>query len=304
MKFKKALKLSELSDLLGFPFVGNPDLLAIGINEIHRVEVGDVAFVDNKKYFKTALNSNASVVLINEEVEPSEGKGIIICNDPFSAFNFLIDYADPYHFQRDQINPISKVDKSSHIHPSVYIAKNVEIGADCIIHPNVVIMENVKIGNKVIIQPGSIIGSHGFYYKKRPTGFEKLNSGGSVLIEDDVEIGANCTIDKGVTATTTIKKGTKIDNQVQVGHDTIIGENCLIAAHVGIAGCVNIGNKVTLWGQVGVSSGITIEDEVVVLAQSGVDKTLKKGHTYFGSPTDEARTKMKEMVALKQLAKR
>lgn len=302
MKFKKALKLSELSELLAFPFVGDPNLMVTGINEIHRVEMGDVAFVDNEKYFKKALNSSASVVLINKEVEPPEGKGIVVCDDPFSSFNFLIDYADPFHFQQEQIHPNAIVDKSSQIHRSVYIANNVEIGADCIIYPNVVIMENVKIGKRVVIQAGSIIGSHGFYYKKRPSGFEKLNSGGRVVIEDDVEIGANCTIDKGVTAITSIGKGTKIDNQVQIGHDTVIGENCLIAALVGIAGCVNIGDRVTLWGQVGMASGLNIEDDVVVLAQTGVGKDLKRG-TYFGSPADDARTKLKEMVVLKQLAK-
>lgn len=304
MKLKKALKLSELSELISFPYYGDPDLLVTGINEIHRVEKGDIAFVDNAKYFNKALESNASVVLINQKVEPPQGKGIILCEDPFSTFNFLIDYADPYNFQKVQIHSGSIIDPSAEIHPSVYIANNVKIGPNCIIHPNVVIMENVEIGSGVIIQAGTVIGSHGFYYKKRSKGFEKLNSGGSVHIDDEVEIGANCTIDKGVTATTIIGKGTKIDNQVQVGHDTIIGQYCLIAALVGIAGCVSIGNKVTLWGQVGVSSGVTIEDEVVVLAQSGIDKTLRKGNTYFGSPAGDARSKMKELVVLKQLAQK
>ena len=304
MKFTKPIKLSELAELLKAKPVGDPEMLATGINEIHRVESGDIAFVDNEKYYNKALNSKASVVLINKQVEPPVGKGLLVCADPFSAFNFLIDYADPFAFQKEQVHTSAKIHPTAQVHANAYIGKNVKIGAGSIIHPNVVIMENVKIGERVIIQPGCVIGSHGFYYKKRSSGFEKLNSGGSVEIGDDVELGANCTIDKGVTAVTTIGKGTKIDNQVQIGHDTLIGEYCLIAAHVGIAGCVNIGNRVTMWGQVGVASGLNIEDEVVVFAQSGVGKDLKKGTTYFGSPADEARIKMKEIVMLRQLAKR
>ena len=128
-------------------------------------------------------------------------------------------------------------------------------------------------------------------------------SSGSVTIEDNVDIGALCTIDRGVTANTTIKKGTKIDNQVQIGHDTIIGYNCLIASQTGIAGCVVVEDNVTLWGQVGTNSGITIGKGAVILGQTGVTKSVKGGKTYFGTPIEESRKKLKELAGIKQLLK-
>jgi UDP-3-O-[3-hydroxymyristoyl] glucosamine N-acyltransferase len=159
------------------------------------------------------------------------------------------------------------------------------------------------LGNNVTIHAGTVLGADAFYYKKRIDGYDKLVSGGSVLIEDNVDIGALCTIDRGVSANTTIKKGTKIDNQVQVGHDTVIGENCLIASQTGIAGCVIIENNVTLWGQVGTNSGITIGEGAVVLGQTGVTKSLKGGISYFGTPVEESRKKLKEMAEIKQMIK-
>ncbi|MFW2377360.1 MAG: DapH/DapD/GlmU-related protein, partial [Cellulophaga baltica] len=169
------------------------------------------------------------------------------------------------------------------------------------IHSNVSIYDNCVIGNNVTIHAGTVLGSDAFYYKNRPEGFDKLLSGGRVVIEDNVDIGALCTLDRGVTGDTTVKKGTKIDNQVHVGHDTIIGEKCLIASQTGIAGCVIIEDEVTLWGQVGVISAITIGKKAVVLAQSGISKSLEGNATYFGSPAEEAREKMKQMAWIKQI---
>ena len=151
------------------------------------------------------------------------------------------------------------------------------------------------------IHAGTVLGADAFYYKNRPEGFDKLVSGGRVVIEDDVDIGASCTIDRGVTGDTTIKEGAKLDNQIQIGHDTVIGKKCLIASHTGIAGCVVIENEVTLWGQVGVISGITIGEKAVVLAQSGVGNSLEGGKTYFGSPAEEARNKMRQMAYVKKI---
>ena len=167
--------------------------------------------------------------------------------------------------------------------------------------PNVVIGDRTKIGNRCIIQSGTVLGGDAFYYRKLPTGYIKMLSVGNVVLEDDVEIGANCTIDRGVTDTTIIGEGTKMDNQIQIGHDTIIGKRCLIASQVGIAGCCNIGNDVTIWGQVGVSSDITVEDGVVILATSGVSKDLKKGKTYFGAPAEEAKEYYKKQVKITRL---
>jgi len=301
MKLDRSYSLSEIADLLNNPFEGNENLEVTGINEIHRVEKGDIVFVDHPKYYDKALNSNASVVLINKKVDVPKGKGIIICEDPFNSFNFILTYFNPFQFPDVQQNKNAEIGKGSKIHPSVAIGNNVKIGNNTIIFPNVSILDDVEIGDNVIVQSGCVIGSFGFYYKTRDSYYDRLNSCGKVVIEDDVELGANCTIDKGVTAETRIGKGTKIDNLVQIGHDTIIGQKCLIAAQCGIAGCVEIGNKVTIWGQVGIASGISIGDRTTLYAQSGVGKSLEGDKVYFGSPVEESRTKFKEMAMLKKL---
>ncbi|MBL4709380.1 MAG: UDP-3-O-(3-hydroxymyristoyl)glucosamine N-acyltransferase [Flavobacteriales bacterium] len=301
MKLGKGYSLAAIAKLLDSPFKGNENLEVSGINEIHRVELGDIVFVDHPKYYDKALNSAASVVLINKEVEVPEGKGIIICDDPFRNFNFILNYFNPFELSDEQQSKNSEIGEACKIHPSVVIGKNVKIGKNCIIFPNVSILNDVTIGDNVIIQSGTVIGSFGFYYKNRGDHFDRLNSCGSVMIENFVEIGANCTIDRGVTAVTTIGAGTKIDNLVQVGHDTIIGKKCLIAAQAGIAGCVNIEDEVTIWGQVGIASGITIGEKTVLYAQSGVGKSLKGNKSYLGSPVDESRAKFKEMAMMRQL---
>ena len=169
------------------------------------------------------------------------------------------------------------------------------------LHPNVVIYDNCYIGNNVIIHANTVIGADAFYYKKRTTFFDKMISCGRVIIEDDVEIGAMCTIDKGVSGDTVIGAGTKLDNHVQIGHDTQVGKMCLMASHVGVAGVVTIEDGVTLWGQVGVRSDVHIGKGAVILAQSGLAENIEAGKTYFGTPAGEARAKMKEVAALKML---
>ena len=301
MNFSKPLSLASLAELLDAPFKGDADLEISGINEIHRVEQGDIVFVDHPKYYEKALNSKATVVLINKDVDFPVGKGIIICEDPFRSFNFVLNYFSPFDFFEENHTAKAKIGKNCKIHPSAVIGNRVEIGDDSIIYPNVVIHDGCKIGDRVIVQAGCVIGSNGFYYKKRPDQYDRLLSVGEVILENDVELGANCTIDKGVTSPTIIGKGSKLDNLVQIGHDTTLGTNCLIAAHSGIAGCVSIGNRVTIWGQVGITSGISIGDDVVISAKSGVSKDLESGKTYAGVPAIEFREKYKEMAALRLL---
>ncbi len=301
MKFSKTYTLKGIAELLQSDFEGHPDINVTGINEIHRVEVGDIAFVDHPKYYDKALNSLASVVLINQKVDIPEGKGIIIGEDPFRMFNYLLNHFNPFEFSTMQQEDSAEIGINSQIHPSVAIGKNVKIGNNCLIFPNVNIGNDVEIGNNVIIQSGTVIGSFGFYYKNRPDSYDRLISAGNVVIEDNVEIGANCTIDRGVTATTLIGRGTKMDNLIQVGHDTTIGKKCLIAAGCGIAGCVTIGNEVVIWGQVGIASGIHIGDKTVLQAQSGVGKSLEGNKVYLGSPVQESRAKMKEWALMKRL---
>lgn len=297
----KPTTLSKIANLLDCKYVGNSELAVTGVNEIHVVEIGDVVFVDHPKYYDKALNSKATVVIINKNVACPEGKGLIISEDPFKSFNFLINFFRPFDFNPEKISNTVEIGSNCSIHSTVVLGNNVSIGNNVILHPNVTILDNCVIGNNVIIQSGTVVGGHGFYYKNRETHRERLNSGGRVIIKDFVEIGCNTTIDKGVTGDTIIGEHTKIDNLVQVGHDTTIGSMCIIAAQVGIAGCSVIKNNVTIWGQVGIPSDIVIEDNVTILAQSGIAKSLEKGKVYFGSPAQEARVKMKEIALLKNL---
>ena len=303
MKLPRKYKLKEIADIIEAKFVGPSDFPISGFNEIHVVEEGDIVFVDHPKYYDKALHSKATVILINKEVECPEGKALLISEDPFRDFNKLTKYFNPFKVVNASISESAIIGKNTIIQPNVFIGNNVKIGENCLIHPNVSIYDNCILGNNVTIHAGTVLGADAFYYKKRPTGYDKLISGGSVLIEDNVDIGALCTIDRGVSANTTIKKGTKIDNQVQVGHDTVIGENCLIASQTGIAGCVIIENNVTLWGQVGTTSGITIGEGAVVLGQTGVTKSIKGGISYFGTPVEESRMKLKEMAEITQMIK-
>ena len=301
MKFPKPHTLKEIAQIIHAEYIGPEDFPVLGMNEIHVVQPGDIVFVDHPKYYDKAIHSAATVILINKVVDCPEGKALLISDDPFRDFNALTDHFRPFEKAVSMIAESAEVGEGTTIQPNVFIGNNVRIGKDCIIHANVCIYDHCILGDGVIIHSGTVIGSDAFYYKNREEGYDKLKSGGSVLIEDHVEIGALCTIDRGVTNNTTIKQGSKLDNQVHVGHDTVIGRRCLIASQTGIAGCVVIEDEVTLWGQVGITSAATIGANSIILAQSGVAKSLKGGKTYFGSPAEEAREKLKQMAHVKRI---
>ncbi len=301
MKFPNVYPLKEIAAIIGCSYVGNDNFPVHGMNEIHVVEPGDIVFVDHPKYYDKALQSAATIVLINKEVECPEGKALLVSDDPFRDFNLLTRHFSPFKSSNASISATAQIGEGTVIQPNTFVGNNVQIGKNCLIHSNVSIYDNTIIGDNVIIHAGTILGADAFYYKKRPEGFDQLLSGGRVIIQDNVGIGALCTIDKGVTGDTTIGEGTKIDNQVQIGHDTIIGKKCLIAAQTGIAGCVVIEDEVTFWGQSGTTSGITIGAKAVIQAQSGVGKSLEGGKVYFGSPAEEARSKMKQMAYIKRI---
>lgn len=299
MKFNTPQTLESIAKIIDARFIGSPDFPVLGMNEIHVVVPGDIVFVDHPKYYDKALQSAATIVLINKEVECPQGKALLISDDPFRDFNKLTVYFNPFIASKNSISSSAVIGEGTIIQPNVFVGNNVKIGKNCLIHPNVSIYDNTVIGNNVTIHAGTVLGGDAFYYKNRPEGFDKLISGGRVVIEDNVDLGALCTIDKGVTGDTTIGAGTKIDNQVHVGHDTVIGKKCLIASQTGIAGCVVIEDEVTLWGQVGVTSGITIGKKAVISAQSGVSKSLEGGKSYFGTPADDFRSKYKELASIK-----
>lgn len=304
MKFPSPVSLSWFAEFLPARLIGNTGASATGINEIHKVEKGDLVFVDHPKYYEKCLQSEASFIIINQEVECPSGKALLIVEQPFEAYQKIVRHFRPFEGASQAISPSATIGKTSYIYPGVFIGNHVQIGERCTIHPNVTIMDHCVIGNDVVIQAGTVIGSDAFYYntkKNRETWYNRMLSCGRVVIGDNVEIGAACTIDRGVSGDTMIKAGSILDNMVHIGHDTVLGRNCLLAAQVGIAGAVNIGDGVTLWGQVGVSKTLTIGDNAVLLAQSGVPGSLAGNKVYFGTPADDAILKKKEIVWIKRI---
>ncbi|MEE4178302.1 MAG: UDP-3-O-(3-hydroxymyristoyl)glucosamine N-acyltransferase [Bacteroides sp.] len=301
MQLNPPLTLQDIAGMIGARFDGEPGFPVLGINEIHMVKGGDLTFVDHPKYYEKALKSKASTIIINKEMERPDGKALIFSDDPFRDFVSLIKKFRPFEPASGMISTTAIVGEGTVIQPGAFVGNHVIIGKNCIIHPNVTIYDHCYIGDDVIIHSGSVIGSDGLYFKRRPTHYDKLESGGRVVIEDHVEIGACCTIDRGSTGDTTIGQGTKFDNHIHIGHDTIIGKNCLFAAQVGVAGCVVVEDDVILWGQVGVQKDLTIGKGAVVLGQSGISKSLEGGKTYFGSPVQDAREAMKQLALVRKL---
>ena len=304
MKFDKPVPVQWLAEYTGARLVGDINQAATGINEIHKVTVGDISFVDFEKYYSKCLNSAATVIIINKEVECPAGKTLLVTDDPFSTYVKLVKHFRPFEPASKMISDSCTIGEGTHIQPGVFIGNHVRIGENCLIHPNVTIYDHCVIGDNVIIQAGCVIGADAFYFKRRKdreVQYDKMESCGRVIIENDVEIGAGTTIDKGVSGDTIIGQGTKLDNHIHIGHGAVIGRNCLFAAQVGIGGKAIIEDDVILWGQVGVSKDLTIGKNAIVLAQSGVPSSLEGDKVYFGTPAVEARTKMRELAWVKRI---
>ena len=301
MKLASPHTLKQIAALINCEFEGDENHVITGLNERHMVEAGDIVFVDHPKYYDKALQSKATTIIINKNVECPQGKALLISDDPFRDYNKLVRHFYPINYSLKQISDTAKIGEGTVLMPGVYLGNNVTIGTNCVLHPNVIIYNDCVIGNNVIIHAGTVIGADAFYYKRRPEKLDKMISCGRVVIEDNVEIGANCTIDKGVSGDTLIGEGTKMDNLIMIAHDTHIGKRCQFAAQVAIAGVVTIGDNVILWGQAAIRSDVTLGDGAVLLGQSGLAENIPAGKTYFGSPASEARTKMKELAALKML---
>jgi len=301
MKLQEPKTLKEIAEFLNCDFVGDPTLTVEGLNEIHRVVAGDIVFVDHPKYYDKALQSNATTILIDKKVDCPDGKGLLISNHPFDDFNKLTKHFRPTVYSSSPIGMRTTIAESAQVYPNVTIGNDVKIGENVVIYPGVVIMDRTIIEDNVIIGANTVIGHNAFYYKKKEDGFDRLHTCGNVILKRNVEVGAMCTIDAGVTDSTIIGEGSKLDNQVQVGHDTVIGKHCLLAANVGIAGCTEVQDNVTMWGQVGCASNVVIGENAVVLAQSGISKSLAPNKTYFGSPAKDIRLMYREMAAIRKL---
>jgi len=304
MRFERPVPIQEIAALIGAEIIGDENGAATGINEIHKVESGDLVFVDHPKYYKKCIESAATFIIINQRTEFPSHKALLLVEQPFEAYQQIVQHFKPFQPLKKNISDTATIGENTVIMPGAVIGNHVQIGANCVIYPNVVIMDHCIIGDDCIIQAGTIIGSDAFYYNKktnRDVHYKKMLSCGRVVLDNAVEIGAGCTIDRGVSGDTFIGAGTKMDNLVHIGHDTVVGKNCLFAAQVGIAGATTIEDNVILWGQVGVSKTLTIGASTEVYAQSGVPASLEGGKKYFGSPVQEAAVKMKEIVWIKRI---
>jgi UDP-3-O-[3-hydroxymyristoyl] glucosamine N-acyltransferase len=317
MKLPYPITLAQAADILGCTYRGPATHPISGCNEIHKVEAGDLTFVDVAKYYDKALQSAATTILINQEVDPPQDKGLLISEAPFRDYNRLTEHFQPRlpldHSGNPKMGKDVRIGKNVvfgeqvvledevEIGHNVVIGSHVRIGKGSLIHAHVSIYDYSQIGASVTINSGTVIGGEAFYFKSRPEGRDKLLSKGRVVIEDHVDIGANCTIDRGVSGDTVIGAWTKLDNLVQIGHDTVVGKRCLLASQVGVAGVVTIEDDVILWGQVGVNKDLTIGKGAVLLGKTGVMSSLEGGKTYLGMIAHEARARLREEAAMRKL---
>ena len=304
MQFPSPVPVKWLAEFINATLQGSDNLFATGINEIHRVSKGDVVFVDHPKYYNKCINSEATFIIIDKATEFPEGKALLITSNPFEAYCKIVEHFNPFQPSTKMISDTAIIGKDTFVYPNSFIGHQVSIGNNCIIHPGVSIMDNCIIGNNVVIQAGTIIGSDAFYYngkKDRELWYKKMPSCGRVIIKDFAEIGANCTIDRGVSSDTIIGEGTKFDNMVHIGHDTIIGKNCLFAAQVIVGGCTEIKDGVTLWGQVAINKTLTVGENAVLLGRSAIASSIEGNKTYLGAPAQEVGIARREFVWIKRI---
>ncbi len=301
MKFSKPIPITQIAKKIGATIIGDESLEATGINEIHKVETGDIMFVDLKKYFQKSLDSAASIIILNEPTDCPEGKALLVCDQPFEAYNSLVLEHRPFRPLSAMISDSAIIHPSAIIEPNVVIGPQVRIGQGTYIQANVTIGEYCIIGDQVTIQSGTVIGGDAFYFKRYEDHYKKWRSGGRVVIEDKVEIGPNCSISRGVSGDTVIGEGSQLDGLIHIGHGAVIGKHCLLAAQVGIGGKTVLEDEVVCYGQVGISQNIRIGRKAIIAAQSGVSKSLEGGKIYFGSPAEELRQHHRKFAALRKL---
>ena len=300
--------LKQIADLVKGEVVGSPDIVITGISGIKEAKEGDITFLANSKYAPLVNVTEASAVITSREPLNTK-KALIKTDNPSIAFTAVVDLLLPSKPQHPKgIHPtaviakdavLSKnvsvgaytiieqgvsIDEGTIIYSGCYVGQQVKIGKNCLIYPQVSLMERVLIKDRVVIHPGAVIGSDGFGFVRISGNQRKIPQIGTVLIEDDVEIGANVTIDRARFDKTIIGRGTKIDNLVQIAHNVITGENCIIVAQAGISGSTILGKEVILAGQAGVVGHIQIGDKAIVCAQAGVTKTVPPGITVSGYP--------------------
>jgi UDP-3-O-[3-hydroxymyristoyl] glucosamine N-acyltransferase len=327
----KNFKLSEVASLTGTILVGNPDHMIDGVSSLEKAASNQASFLENPRYEQAMLASNAGVIFLNSQMAHPKDKNLLISENPSMAFQKLVDilfkergaltgfegvhstaviHATAKLGSNVKVGPHAVIDQNTIIGDNTFIGSGsfigpeTTIGQNCIIHPRVVIRERTKIGNRVILQPGAVIGSCGFgYITNRQGEHVKLDQLGIVEIEDDVEIGANTTIDRSRFEVTTIKKGSKIDNLVQIGHNVTVGTHNIIVAQAGIAGSTETGRHVVVGGQAAVAGHLKITDEVMLAGRSGVTKSLLKKGKYGGVPAQPLEEHNRNSVFLHHIEK-
>lgn len=328
------MKVKDIASLLHGSIVGDAEIEIARVAKIEEAAAGDITFLANPKYEKYLGSTRASAVIVSRDLDEKKLNGkrrhiaFVKVDDPYLSFLQLLQTLQPpvdLAFSGVHATAVVapsavlsqgvaigahvtvgervRVGRDSKIAHGTVVGDDVVLGSDVRIYPNVTIREQCRIGDRVIIHSGAVIGSDGFGFAPRKDGtYEKIPQVGIVVIEEDVEIGANCTIDRATLGETLIKRGAKLDNLVHVAHNVVIGENTAIAAQTGIAGSAKIGKNVMMGGQVGLVGHIEVADNVKIIAQSGVSKSLTKpGATYFGSPAKEHRAAFRIEAALRQL---
>lgn len=328
MNQSKQFSLQELAELTKCKLVGDPSHLIRNVSDLENATPHDASFLSNARYLQAMKDSQAGVIFIDPQTSPTANRNFLITEQPSRAFQQLVDMLFPQRKHPSGftgihptavIHPTAQLEEGVSVGPHAVIDENVEIGTqtiicagvyigpdsiigeDCLLHPRVTIRENCVLGNRVIIQPGAVIGSCGFGYTTDKQGrHQKLNQVGNVWIEDDVEIGANATIDRSRFKSTRIGRGSKIDNLVQIGHGVIIGTDNIIVAQTGIAGSTTTGKYVVLAGQVAVAGHLHLDDGVTIAGKSGVSKSLSAGQ-YGGIPAMEIREYNRNQVFLRNI---
>ncbi len=304
----KKLTLSEIARLIDGKLMGDPGLVITGVAGIKEAEKGDITFLSNAKYLPFLSETKASAVIVGADVV-SDKKPTIQLSNPSSAFSKVVSY---FMSQEDSgpqgihptsviangvtlgenvtVGPLAVLEEGSvigartYIGAGCYIGSHARVGNDSRLYPQVVIRERVQVGNRVIIHSKSVIGSDGFGYETIDGKHLKIPQLGSVLIEDDVEIGSCTCVDRGRFRNTIIGKGTKIDNLVQIAHNVVLGQDCLIISQAGISGSTELGNRVVVAGQAGIVGHVTLGDDVIVAARSGVSKSVPEKMVVLGEP--------------------
>lgn len=316
--------LSELAEIVNGEVDGDPDIAISGAADIEDARAGDIVFAESAKLLEKAHHSEASAVITQKGARNSV-KPLITVKNPRYAFAQVLEVFSPVKDRQSGIHPAafigqdtvigenpsvgfgahiggsSRVGNNVWIHPLAYIGDNVQIGDDAVIYPCAAVLDDVKIGDRAIVHGGTVIGADGFGYTRVGDRHYKIPQVGTIIIGDDVEIGANVTIDRARTGTTEIGSGTKIDNLVHIAHNVQIGENCVIIAQVGISGSVEIGDRVVIAGQAGVNPHIVIGNDCVVCGKSGVISNVETGSCVSGFPARPHKEQMRLQAAQQRL---